>query len=105
MTIELPRHKFLAAAATLFCAPAIVRVSSLMPVRVRRSEMLPLQYDVRTQEYLGRMINPPLISDGEKIVGSLDPPRTIRVYIDVQKIRDRNMLLPADAYHGLSLVR
>lgn len=77
MIIELPRRKFLAAAATLFCAPAIVRASSLMPVRARRLKMLPLQYDVRT----------------------------IRVYFGLSKIRDRNMLLPADAYYGLSLVR
>ena len=33
MTLVLPRRKFLTAAAALFCAPAIVRAASLMPVR------------------------------------------------------------------------
>lgn len=36
MTLHLPRRKFLTGAAALFCAPAIVRVSSLMKLPVRQ---------------------------------------------------------------------
>lgn len=35
-TIELPRRKFLTGLASLIAAPAIVRVSSLMPVKASK---------------------------------------------------------------------
>jgi hypothetical protein len=35
--IILPRRKFLTGMATLFCAPAIVRASSLMPISVSQA--------------------------------------------------------------------
>jgi len=38
MSLILPRRRFLAGLATLFAAPAIVRASSLMPVKAMEAE-------------------------------------------------------------------
>lgn len=43
--IELPRRKFLAGLGAAICAPAIVRASSLMPVRACAVEDLSPQWD------------------------------------------------------------
>ncbi len=76
MTINTSRRRFLRGAATLLAAPALVRVASIMPVRVLPASLAPLEYgrspmmemlpDIqRLQEamrqILERTINPPLL--------------------------------------------
>lgn len=80
--METSRRSFIrGAASTLFCAPAIVRASSLMAVRVEKVAQVSL-WQVGWEE---SPIFPP-------------PNRTVRYYFDVKTIRDRNVLLAFDDY-------
>ena len=48
--IELPRRKFLAGLAGIIAAPAIVRASSIMPVRTHRFDDIRALLDARMAE-------------------------------------------------------
>jgi hypothetical protein len=56
--ISLPRRKFLIAAAGLIAAPAIVRVGSIMPVKVVEADDLFRRFMSGERDHLGGYVFP-----------------------------------------------
>lgn len=73
----IARRSFIRGMGALLAAPAIVRASSLMPVR--KLALL--------DDQIERLLRPPF-------------GRTVRTYIDVSMIRNKNILLLASDYAG-----
>lgn len=54
MTLILSRRKFLIGAGALFCAPAIIRVADLMPIREWRDDYIFSWYQKTPLQFNGR---------------------------------------------------